>query len=491
MPGKEIPRLDPSEHIPGIPSLPLSYAEAIPFLKALNGHGPKAEGFGHNWPGGRLDRHGVKYNIGPTPPDVVVNLYNDQEYTITPQWDVIGTIKGQIPDEVVIIGNHRDAWIAGGAGDPNSGSAALNEVVRAFGAATRLGWKPLRTLVFASWDGEEYGLVGSTEWVEEHLGWLEATAVAYLNVDVAAVGKSFKSAASPLLNDVLYYATETVPSPNQTVLGQTVRSLWNGRIATLGSGSDYTAFLDYAGIPSADMGFAPKSNDAIYQYHSNYDSFAWMDRFGDPGFKYHATLAKVISLAAAKLLETPVLAFNATDYAHSLSAYVAAAKRTAPLSSAPESNETVSAAVKHVDFSALDAAVDALQPAAAGFDARAAELAAAWAALSSTPWYHRWWKKPLLWRQIRHLNYAYGQIERRLLYSPGLDGRAWYKHVVYAPGRWTGYAGATLPGVVEALEDGDEERAQVSVSFFFWSFQGSKRGRKEEKTRLALTRFFL
>lgn len=189
--------------IPSIPSLPISYAEALPLLKALNGHGPKTSSFNEFWQGGGLGYKGVDYNIGPSPHYLALNLVNEQEYVTTPMWNVIGIINGTIPDEVVVLGNHRDAWIAGGAGDPNSGSAALNEVIRSFGVALQAGWKPLRTIVFASWDGEEYGLLGSTEWVEEYLPWLSASTVAYLNVDVGSQGPNLKTAAAPLLNKVL------------------------------------------------------------------------------------------------------------------------------------------------------------------------------------------------------------------------------------------------------------------------------------------------
>lgn len=150
-----------------------------------------------------MDYKGVEYNIGPTPDDLVLNLVNEQEYVTTPLWNVIGIINGTLTDEVIVLGNHRDAWIAGGAGDPNSGSAAFNEVIRSFGVAIKAGWKPTRTIVFASWDGEEYGLVGSTEWVEEYLPWLSASAVAYLNVDVGSVGADFKLSAAPLLSRVV------------------------------------------------------------------------------------------------------------------------------------------------------------------------------------------------------------------------------------------------------------------------------------------------
>jgi N-acetylated-alpha-linked acidic dipeptidase len=169
----------------------------------LNGHGPKASSFSKTWHRGGLGYKGVDYNIGPSPEGLALNLVNDQEYVTTPMWNVIGIINGSIPDEVVVMGNHRDAWIAGGAGDPNSGSAALNEVIRAFGTALQAGWKPLRTIVFASWDGEEYGLLGSTEWVEEYIPWLQASTIAYLNVDVGTNGPNFKTSAAPLLHKVL------------------------------------------------------------------------------------------------------------------------------------------------------------------------------------------------------------------------------------------------------------------------------------------------
>ncbi|UKZ75484.1 hypothetical protein TrVFT333_003170 [Trichoderma virens FT-333] len=172
-----VPRAPADETTPSIPSIPISYADAVPLLKALNGHGPRASDLNKWWNRNLgLGHKGVKYNIGPSPKDVVINLNNEQDYVTTPQWDVIGIINGTIPNEVIIVGNHRDAWIVGGASDPNSGSAVLNEAVRSIGKALEAGWKPLRTIVFASWDGEEYGLIGSTEWVEEYLpGFLTPT----------------------------------------------------------------------------------------------------------------------------------------------------------------------------------------------------------------------------------------------------------------------------------------------------------------------------
>lgn len=146
--------------------------------------------------------------------------------------------------------------------------------------AVSKGWKPLRTIVFASWDGEEYGLIGSTEWVEEYLPWLRHTNVAYVNVDVATTGPIFKAAASPLLNKLIYEVADLIQSPNQTIPGQTIGDLWDKKISTMGSGSDFTAFQDFAGIPSIDMGFTTDPGAPVYPYHSNYDSFYWMNTYG-------------------------------------------------------------------------------------------------------------------------------------------------------------------------------------------------------------------
>lgn len=442
LPGCE--RQNPNDSIPSIPSIPISYKEALPFLKALNGNGPKPSDFGQRWQGGGLGYKGVDYNIGPSPKDVVINLYNDQEYVTTPLWNVIGTIHGVIPDEAIILGNHRDAWIIGGAGDPNSGSAALNEVVRSFGQALEQGWKPLRTIVFASWDGEEYGLLGSTEWVEDKLPWLSKSNVAYLNVDVASTGTHFRPSANPLLNDLLYEATGMVQSPNQTVKGQTVRDVWNGNIGTMGSGSDFTPFEDFAGVASLDMGFSRGSNDPVYHYHSDYDDFHWMEKYGDPDFLYHQSSAKIWSLIAAKLVETPVLPLNATNYAVGLGTYL--------------NNIKPGAVDMDFDFEPLDKAVSEFLDASQRFDAHAADLTSQLG--EHLPWY-RWWKKVALYVKVRGVNVKYKNLNRQFLYEEGLDGRSWFKHVVFAPGLWTGYSGATYPGLVESFDAGDKENAMV------------------------------
>lgn len=431
----------------------------LPLLKALNGHGPKASDFNQYWQGGKLGYKGVDYNIGPSPDGVIINLYNQQEYVTTPLWNVIGTIKGTIPDEVVVLGNHRDAWIAGGAGDPNSGSAVLNEVIRSFGEALKAGWKPLRTIVFASWDGEEYGLLGSTEWVEDKLPWLSKTNFAYLNVDIAVKGGAFSPKASPLLNDVISEVTGLVLSPNQTVKGQTVRDLWDGEIGTMGSGSDFTAFQDFTGVASFDIGFDRSPQDPVYHYHSNYDSFDWMDRIGDPDWLYHEACTKLWSLATAKLIETPVLSLGAGEYARGLQVYLEKIKPAAK--NLP--------GVTYFDFEPLDRSIAHFQDIAKQFDVYAADLTSQLD--EDLPWY-LWWKKVKLLFQIRDVNNKYKDIEHQFLYQPGLDSRSWFKHVVFAPGIWTGYSGSTYPGLTESLEAGDVANAKVSTFLLPSSFGG-------------------
>ncbi|KAI9823249.1 MAG: hypothetical protein M1826_000192 [Phylliscum demangeonii] len=445
--------LNPHACTPNIPSLPISYEDAIPLLKALNGHGPAASSISEYWKHSGLDYRGVEYHVGPSPDHLALNLVNQQNYTITPIWNVIGIIKGSLSDETVILGNHRDAWIAGGAGDPNSGSSALLEVARAFGRGVIAGWTPLRTIVLASWDGEEYGLLGSTEWVEDYLPWLAKTAVAYLNVDVGTAGSHFTAAASPILNSVLYNATSQVRSPNQTVEGQTVRQTWDGEIRTMGSGSDFTAFQDFAGVPCVDLGFKRAPGGAVYHYHSNYDSFDWMEKYGDPGWKYHVTIARLWALLAVHLIETAVIPFNATAYADALKQYLRDATNPSALhaaSSPPPVSFNRSLAL-------LTTALERVYTHSFALDAHASAVAAG--LRHDVPWW-RWWERLRLLYAAKQVNEKYKLLERQFLYAKGLDGRTWFKHVVFAPGLWTGYSGATFPGLVENVQRADWANAE-------------------------------
>lgn len=225
----------------------------------------------------------------------------------------------------------------------------------------------------------------------------------------------------------------------------------------MGSGSDFTAFQDFAGIPSLDMGFSMNSKSALYHYHSNYDSFDWMENFGDPGFQYHATIAQIWGLMAASLIETPVIQLNATDYALALKKYVKSVKEKAK----KVDFESEADAQKSL-FGPLDQAISRLQIASQLHDSLAAYFLQKLYD-NDIPWW-KWWEKVKLYYSIRAVNTKYKLLERQFLYAGGLDGRSWFKHVVFAPGKWTGYAGATFPGIVEAIEDNDKESAYRWVS---------------------------
>jgi N-acetylated-alpha-linked acidic dipeptidase len=204
----------------------------------------------------------------------------------------------------------------------------------------------------------------------------------------------------------------------------------------MGSGSDFTAFQDFAGIASLDMGFGDGPGSPIYHYHSNYDSFDWMTRFGDPGFDYHITIAKIWGLITADLVESPVLHLNATDYAVALKTYIDS------LRGRDERKRL---------FGPLDRAIERFQIASEAHDAVAAALEQK-LLRDDIPWW-KWWEKVKLYYAIRQVNTKYKLLERKFLHAEGLDGRPWFKHVVFAPGKWTGYSGATFPGIVEAIEE--------------------------------------
>ncbi|KAK9450954.1 uncharacterized protein V1518DRAFT_425714 [Limtongia smithiae] len=479
-------RVDPSNTIPSIPSIPISYRDILPILQELNGMGLNPNDLDESWRGGLRE---FDYSVGPSTMDL--NLYNLQEYKTTPLWNVIGRIDGVIKDEVVILGNHRDAWIVGGAGDPNSGSAVMIELARAFGELKKQGWKPLRTIILASWDGEEYGLIGSTEWGEEMAQYLNANALVYLNVDVAVSGTHFSAGASPLLNQILTACTKRVAHPD----GGYVYDHWladsDARVEPLGSGSDYTVFLDHLGIPSLDIGFGG-DDKAVYQYHSNYDSFAWMDKYGDPTWAYHTTMVKLWSLLALELAEVEVIQFNIGDYSKALVSYFDRIKAKIEDIATASTQLSVDWMSGYYDCSAaaadadsdqvknckfvratdletgvdlpgfelgwwyigkslqnLTAALEDMSIAATTFEAKVQIASREY--LADYPWFKSF-KKLRLYVRIQALNQQFRRFERHFIYEPGLDGREWYKHVVFAPGIWTGYAGATFPGLDEALD---------------------------------------
>ena len=330
-------RISPEGNQPRIVSIPISYHDAAPILKALKGAGVP-----QGWQGALPFR----YHLGAVPAQapaqgsVRVHLVSQQDYQRRIIWDVIGKLPGSTyPDDWVIVGNHRDAWVYG-AVDPNSGTAAMLESVHGVGALLKTGWRPKRTLIFASWDAEEEGLIGSTEWVEQHAKPLER-AVAYFNTDVAVSGPSFSASAVPSLKQFIREVTRSVPSP----AGLTVFDQWKTvrpdpdehrtsntppasdevHIGDLGSGSDFTPFFQHIGVPSTDIG----SEGPYGVYHSVFDNFAWYAQNADPHFLYLQQMARVLGLEALRMADADVLPYNYVTYAHSISSYIEAAKKRA------------------------------------------------------------------------------------------------------------------------------------------------------------------
>ncbi|GAA5997527.1 M28 family metallopeptidase [Rhodotorula paludigena] len=454
---ERLPRDSEGVNIPDIPSLPLSYGDAIPLLKSLNGKGFRwesdREGMPAGWREGDLGAEGVEYWAGPS--EEVVEVVNRIEEKVTAIWNTYAVIPGQVADEVVVLGNHHDAWTFG-AVDPNSGTASVHETVRALGALLKLGWKPLRTILLAGWDAEEYGLIGSTEFGEDFSTWLQEHVVAYLNVDVAVGGSEYDLNASPSLADLLAEVSKLVPHPDKE--GKTLKVT---EVSPLGSGSDFTVFLQRLGLACANFGLDRGANDPVYHYHSNYDSFAWQSRFGDPSFKRHQAIARVLGLATVRLASDPVVPLNTTAYAIALSSYLDKVRALPGADS--------------LDLSRLDALAGKIERASSALLARGAHLANRLADRTSPPSRH---KAHALVRRLRSVNRALRRFEGGFLGDEqGLQGREWYRHLGVAPGRWFGYGATTLPGLSEALAlDRDVEQAKVEVKRLEKAFRGILRG---------------
>jgi N-acetylated-alpha-linked acidic dipeptidase len=428
------PRLTPSAAIslPRIVSAPLSYKDARVILESLGG--PDVP---RTWRGAGP----FTYRAGPGPSIVRMRVRNDDR--VRPVWTVTGLIRGSAhPDEVVIVGNHRDAWVFGGV-DPSSGSAALIELVHVLGDLVRTGWRPRRSILFASWDAEEFSLTSSTEWGEQHEAWLRQSAVAYLNVDSAAAGPRLSLAAVPALNDVIEEATRTVRDPvSQLTLAAATRDrrtregqrlsgdaddLIDNR---LGSGSDYTVFLNFLGVPIADLSF----EGPYGVYHSLYDNHQWVATIGDPGFRYHVALVQLWGLVALKLAGADVVPLDYEAYAQKIDEFATEVLR--------QWNVSKPRAVSTDLLRDVRRAAAEMRVAATRFNQRRDA-----ALQQSSP------------SAARSLNRQILSVERALLDPDGLPGRPWYRHMVYAP-KFT-YAPELLPGVAEAVEAGDAERARA------------------------------
>ena len=432
-----------SAQVPKIPVTPLSYHDAWPVLQQLGGPDSPRE-----WQGALP----FTYHVGPGPAKLKMHL--KQDYQFRTLWDVVGRVRGSaLPDEWVVAGNHRDAWVYG-AVDPNSGTAALLEAAHGVGELLKSGWKPKRTLMFCSWDGEEEGLMGSTEWVEQHEAEL-ANAAAYFNMDVAVSGQKFGASAVPSLKQFLRDVTKVVPSPK----GGTVYEAWQKAaqpealsaqspteaigdsrrtpaatvkgdvpVGDLGSGSDYTAFLQHSGVPSSDV----SSSGSYGVYHSAFDNFAWFKKFGDPDFVYEQQMARVFGLEAVRMADVDVLPYDYEEYGKEIAVYLDAAQRRA-----------------EDKFGKQVLSFDAVNNAARHFEAAGGKILA---------------KQKNPPHDAARLNQALRGAERALLLPQGLPHRPWFRHVIYAPGEYTGYAAVVIPGVNEALDKGDSERARQQLA---------------------------
>jgi len=433
---------DESAQLPKVPTTPLSYRDAWPILENLGGPESPRE-----WQGALP----FTYHVGPGP--VRVKMHLKQDYQLRTIWDVVGRMRGsQSPEEWVVAGNHRDAWVYG-AVDPNSGTTAMLEAVHGIGELLKSGWRPKRTIVIGSWDAEEQGLIGSTEWGEEHASDL-ANAPAYFNLDVAVSGPKFGASAVPSLKQFLRDVSKAVPSPK----GGTVYEAWRKSaepktdvvipqeaiaeirrspaaqiksdvpVGDLGSGSDYTVFFERLGIPSTDVA----SSGSYGVYHSVFDNFRWFTKFADPDFVYEQEMARVYGIEVLRMSGADVLPYDYEEYGKEIAAYVEGANKKAEKKFANQSPDFGPAREAAKYLASTGAAILEKQKNSASDSTK--------------------------------LNRTLGEAERAMLIPEGLPNRPWFRHAIYAPGVYTGYAAVVIPGVNEAIDAGDLERTRQQIA---------------------------
>ena len=408
-----------------IPVMPISYADAQPLLENLEGPVvPEA------WRGALP----FTYHMGPGTGTVHLKLEMDN--STRPLYDVIATIKGsEFPDQWILFGNHHDAWVHG-ADDPLSGVSAQLETARSLAQLTRQGWKPKRTIMLAFWDGEEYGLIGSTEYMEKHAEELNQKLITYINSDSTGDGRigaggshTLETFVREVLRDVkdvdsgkslLDAATAPRATPRRNGAAATDGEF---HLSPLGSGSDYTPFLQHLGIASLNMGFQGEGGNGIY--HSNYDDFYWYSHFSDKNFTHGPALARVTATAVMRLANAPLLPFEFGRLTASITTYL-------------DEIEKLPNQKTKVDLIAVRAELKKLQKSSA-------DLEKAWSAANAK-------LSTAAPQKLAAINQILFRSERNLTLDPGLPGRPWFRHRIYAPGKYTGYAVKTLPGIREAIE---------------------------------------
>ena len=419
------PRIPESRmEIPHIPVVPISYGNASELLDGLRGHD-----IPQSWQGGLPFR----YHVGPGPVRARVRVTDDRATHATkPIYDTFGIVRGiEFPDELVIVGGHRDAW-GPGAADNVSGTVSVLEAARAVAEAVKAGHRPKRTIMFATWDAEEWGLLGSTEYVEDDSLRLMRGGVAYLNQDVAAQGARFGGGGSPSLRPTLRDIARAVPDPNGK---GSVYAEWRRASAVAdtaepamgdpGGGSDFAGFYNHLGMPIAEWGFGGPGG----VYHSQYDDFNWMSKFGDPGFVYHAAAARIAAGMALRIANAEILPYDYVEFARTMQTYLPAIDRA--LATHKWSGST----------SALRQALSDMEREAGAFNA------ARTAALTSSA---------LTREREEAVNTALLGVERALTRPEGLHTRPWFRNLIYVADENNGYANMVFPSVNEAIRAGDE-----------------------------------
>jgi N-acetylated-alpha-linked acidic dipeptidase len=473
---KRVPLKD-AQSLTKIPVLPISYADAEPLLAAIGG--PVAP---RDWRGGLP----ITYRIGPGPAKVHLKMFSN--WDMKPLYDVIAKIPGStFPDEWVIRGNHHDAWV-NGAEDPISGMVTVLEEARSAGELLKQGWKPKRTIIYCAWDGEEPGLLGSTEWVETHVDELRQHAVMYVNSDSNSRGY-LEMEGSHTLEHFMNDVARDVQDP-ETKLSVWKRAQLRGiaeaataeerrellerhdmRMDMLGGGSDHAPFINFAGIASIGIGYGGEDHGGIY--HSIYDDFYWYTHFSDYDFVYGRALSQTGGTAIMRMADADLLPFQFADFADDVKMYVREVEKFAGqqrdeiqernqkiqeglFEATSDPRETWVAPKKeemppHLNFAPLDNAVEELSRGAAEYQKALEKLSAnGGAALASA--------------SLQEVNQLLIQSERKLTTSEGLPGRFWYKHELYAPGAYTGYAAKAIPAVRENLEQKKWKEAEQAAA---------------------------
>jgi N-acetylated-alpha-linked acidic dipeptidase len=442
-PGGKKNRIEDSQTILKIPVLPISYGDAAPILRQLKGKVVPNE-----WKGALP----FTYHVGPGPTQVHMNLRF--EWKNRPLYNVVARIPGTTrPDEWIIFGNHHDAWVSG-ADDPISGASALMETARGLAEMLKTGWRPSRTIIFALWDGEEWGLLGSTEWAEKHDAELKQKAAVYINTD--GTGKGWLNAGgSHGLQQFMGEAAKDVMDPRtgkpvfdearrRAVLGEpegnrkAAEDDPSFRIAPLGSGSDFTPFLQHLTLSALNVGFGGESPGGVY--HSAYDTIKWYQTYSDGDYTYGRTLSQLTGTLLLRLADAPVLPFQFVDTADTLMRYVVELEKLAT-----DKKDS------KVDMKPVRAAVEALKAAGQNFEKAYASVGKANSQALAAK------------KELQQLNKLLLTSEQRLGNSDGLPRRDWFKHQIYAPGFYTGYGVKTMPQIREGLEEGRFTEAQGGV----------------------------